>query len=127
MPAGGARSRREARRLRGGGPGPDGAVPRLGRVGRTLIERRLRDVSDRLKAVQREVAVANEQLAHLAEEADEARLRALVSETPLAEQEHHEAERHADAMRRHHDDLLAEVRQLELTQDELLDRLLATT
>ncbi len=102
-------------------------MPRLSRVGRTLIERRLRDVSDRLKAVQRDVAVAQEQLTHLAEEADEARLRALVSETPVAEQEHHEAERHADAMRRHHADLVAEVRQLELTQDELLDRLLATT
>ena len=79
--------------------------PRLRRVGRTLIERRLRDVSDRLKAVARDLAVADEQLAHLADEADEARLRALVSETPLAEQEHHEAERHADAMRRHRADL----------------------
>ena len=102
-------------------------MPRLSRVGRSLIERRLKDVSDRMKAVSRDLSVAAEQLAHLAEEADEARLRALVSETPLAEQEHHEAERHADAMRRHHADLLAEVAQLERTQDELLDRLLATT
>jgi uncharacterized protein involved in exopolysaccharide biosynthesis len=92
-----------------------------------LIERRLRDVSDRLKAVSRDVAVAAEQLAHLAEEADEARLRALVSETPIAEQEHREAERHAEAMRRHHDELVAQARQLELAQDELLDRLLAAT
>ena len=102
-------------------------MPRLRSVGRTLIERRLRDVSDRLKAVSRDLAVAEEQLTHLAEEADEARLRALVSETPVAEQEHHEAERHADAMRRHHADLLAELRQLETTQDDLLDRLVATT
>jgi hypothetical protein len=102
-------------------------MPRLADVGRTLIERRLKDVSDRMKAVTRDLAVAEEQLTHLAEEADEARLRALVSETPLAEQEHHEAERHADAMRRHHADLLAEVRQLELAQDDLLDRLVATT
>jgi hypothetical protein len=96
-------------------------------VGRTLIERRLKDVSDRMKAVSRDLAVAEEQLAHLAEDADEARLRALVSETPVAEQEHHEAERHADAMRRHTAALAAELRQLERTQDELLDRLLATT
>ena len=96
-------------------------------MGRTLIERRLKDVSDRMKAVTRDLAVADEQLAHLAEEADEARLRALVSETPLADQDYHEAERHADAMRRHHADLLAELRQLELTQDDLLDRLVATT
>lgn len=102
-------------------------MPRLRSVGRTLIERRLKDVSDRMKTVTRDLAVAEEQLAHLAEDADEARLRALVSETPVAEQEHHEAERHAEAMRRHHADLVAELRQLERTQDELLDRLLATT
>ena len=96
-------------------------MPRLAAVGRTLIERRLRDVSDRLKAVARDLAVAEEQLAHLADEADEARLRALVSETPIAQQEHREAERHADA------DLVAEVRELETAQDDLLDRLVATT
>lgn len=96
-------------------------------MGKTLIERRLRDVSERLKTVRAEVAVAEEQLAHFAEEADEARLRALVSETPLAEHDHHEAERHAEAMRRHRDTLAAEVKQLEQAQDALLDRLLAAT
>jgi hypothetical protein len=94
-------------------------------VGRSLIERRLRDVSDRRKTVAAQLAVAEEQLAHLAEEADEARLRALVSETPLAGQEHREAERHAEAMRRHRDDLAAEVQRLEASQDSLLDRLVA--
>jgi hypothetical protein len=52
-------------------------------------------------------------------------LRALVSETPLAGQEHREAERHAEAMRRHRDDLAAEVQRLEASQDSLLDRLVA--
>lgn len=94
-------------------------------MGRTLIERRLRDVSDRLKAATRDLAVAEEQLAHLAEEADDARLRALVSETPLAGQEHREAQGHAEAMRRHRDELKAEVVRLEASQDELLDRLVA--
>lgn len=99
-------------------------MPRLGRVGRTLIERRLRDVSDRLKAVQREVAVANEQLAHLAEEAEDTRLRSLVSETPLAEREYRDAQRHADAMERHRREVSTEIARLEQAQDELLDRLL---
>ena len=102
-------------------------MPRLPDVGRTLIERRLKDVSERRKALARDLAVAAEHLAHLDEEADEARLRALVSETPLAEQAHREAARHADAMRRHHDDLASQLRQLETAQDELLDRLVATT
>ncbi len=94
-------------------------------MGRTLIERRLRDLSGRLKAVQVELGVAEEQLEHLAEEADDARLRALVSETPLAEHEHYEAERQAEAMRRHRDSLVADVAKLEADQDALLDRLVA--
>ena len=97
----------------------------LGFVGRTLIERRLRDVSERMKRVSRELAVAEEQLDHFAEEADEARMRALVSETPLSEQDHREAQRHADAMRRHRDELAAEVHELESAQNDLLDRLVA--
>lgn len=94
-------------------------------VGRALIERRLRDLSERLKAVSRDLAVADEQLAHLADEAEDARLRALVSETPVAEREHREAQRHAEAMRRHREALAEEVRQLESNQDDLLDRLVA--
>ena len=101
-------------------------LPRLPGVVRALIERRLRDVSARLKVVGAELAVAEEQLAHLADDADEARLRALVSETPLAGQEHREAQGHAEAMRRHRDELQAEVRRLEISQDDLLDRLMAT-
>lgn len=94
-------------------------------MGRTLIERRLKDVSDRLRTVARDLAVAEDQLAHLVDEADEARLRALVSETPLAGKDHREAQRHAEAMRRHRDELAVEVRQLEAAQDGLLDRLVA--
>jgi uncharacterized coiled-coil DUF342 family protein len=94
-------------------------------VGRTLIERRLRDVSERLKALRVDLAVADEQLAHLADEADDARLRALVSETPGADQAQREAQRHADAMRRHRDGLVTEIRRLEASQDDLLDRLVA--
>ncbi|MEO6989442.1 MAG: hypothetical protein ABI239_12450 [Aquihabitans sp.] len=94
-------------------------------MGRTLIERRLRDVSDRIKAVRADLAVAEEQLVHLADEAEDSRMRALVSETPLAEHEYRETQRHADAMRRHRDDLLAEIQSLEVSQDDLLDRLMA--
>ena len=72
-----------------------------------------------------ELAVAEDQLAHLAEDADDARLRALVSETPLAEHDKREAERHAEAMRRHRDGLVVERDRLEASQDALLDRLLA--
>jgi hypothetical protein len=78
-----------------------------------------------MKQLRVDLAVAEEQLAHFADEADDARLRALVAETPLAAQVHREAEKHAAAMRRHREELLAEIRQLERTQDDLLDRLMA--
>ena len=48
-----------------------------------------------------------------------------MSETPVADREHREAERHADAMRRHRAEVEAEIAQLERDQDELLDRLVA--
>lgn len=92
---------------------------------RSLLERRLAEVGDRLKALREELGVVDEQLAAFVDTADDARLRALVSETPLAGREHTEARRHADAMARHRDELAAEVARLERSQDELLDRLVA--
>jgi hypothetical protein len=94
-------------------------------MSRSLIERRLSEVTERLKQLRVELSVADEQLAHLADEADEARLRALVSETPLSEREHKEAQKHADAMARHRAEVLATIEKLERDQDELLDRLVA--
>jgi chromosome segregation ATPase len=92
---------------------------------RSLVERRLSEVAERLRELRGELAVTDEQLRHLAEQADDARLRALVSETPLAGQEHREAQRHADAMSRHRADVQSTIARLEQTQDELLDRLSA--
>ena len=94
-------------------------------MSRSLLERRLTEVSGRLKQLRSDLAVADEQLSHLAETADEARLRALVSETPLADREHKEAQKHADAMARHRAEVIASIEKLELRQDELLDRLTA--
>lgn len=92
---------------------------------RSLLERRLSEVADRLRELRQELLVSDEQLAQLAEQADDARLRALVSETPIAEQEHREAQRHAEAMSRHRADVQAEIDRLERSQDDLLDRLSA--
>ena len=89
---------------------------------RPLVERRLRDVSQRLRRLREELEVTDEQLAQLADEADDARIRALVSETPAAEREHVEAAGHADAMRRHQAAVQDEIARLEQAQDELLDR-----
>lgn len=92
-------------------------------MARKLVERRLIEVSGRLKTLQEELRVVDEQLEHFAQEADDARIRALVSETPVAERELREARKHLDAMQRHRADVASEIAKLERTQDELLDRL----
>ena len=94
-------------------------------MSKRLLERRLADVAERLKQLRAELTVTAEQLNSLEDDAAEARLRALVSETPLAEREHHEAQRHADAMLRHRAEVQSSIEQLERRQDELLDRLVA--
>ncbi len=94
-------------------------------MSRPLIERRLREVSDHLRELRRDLTIAVEQLAHLSDTADDARLRSLVSETPLAEREHRDAQRHADAMARHRRELESAIERVERRQDELLDRLAA--
>jgi hypothetical protein len=92
---------------------------------RSLVERRLAEVSGRLRALREELRVIDEQLVHLGDDADDARLRALVSETPLADREHREARRHADAMARRRAEVVESISVLEIRSDELLDRLLA--
>jgi hypothetical protein len=91
----------------------------------SILQRRLVDVSDRLKRMRAELAVTEEQLVYLEEQADDARLRALVAETPLAEVEARDARRHTDALMRHRDSLRATVQELMREQDNLLDRISA--
>jgi hypothetical protein len=94
-------------------------------MSRSLIERRLTELGGRLRELRKELAILDEQLAHLAGAADDAHLRALVSETPLADHEHREAQRHADAMARQRDEVVSIIARLEADQDNLLDRLVA--
>ncbi|MGH9105390.1 MAG: hypothetical protein ACRDZX_06050 [Acidimicrobiales bacterium] len=89
-----------------------------------LVERRLTEISKRLRKARDELAVADEQLSALAEAADEARLRSLVSETPLAAHESQEAQRHAEAMAGARDSLAHQVKRLETELNGLLDKLL---
>ena len=87
------------------------------------MERRLRANSRRLQALREELGVTAEQMTQLGEEAEDARLRALVSETALSQREHHDAERHAAALSRHRAEVEAEIERLERDQDALLDEL----
>jgi hypothetical protein len=94
-------------------------------MSRVVLERKLDALVARRRDLREELAVVDEQLAALAEAAQDARLRALVSETPRADVEHRDASRSADAMARHRTVLLADPAALDRTEDELLDRLAA--
>jgi len=88
-----------------------------------LVERRLSSVASRLKSLRAELAIIDEQLSHLGENADDQAIRALASETPGASFEARDAQRHVDAMRQHRTHVVEEIASLERKQDELLDRM----
>ena len=92
-------------------------------MSQSRIERRLVDVNKRLQRAREELVVLDEQLVALSDSADEMRIRALVSDSMMAEREYREAERAAEAMRRSRDAAKALIAELERTQDELLDKL----
>lgn len=94
-------------------------------MSQSLLQRRLVDVSERLKRIRAELAVTEEQLGFLEEEAEDVRLRALVAETPLADVEARDARRHADAQAHHAEALRRTVSELVREQDSLLDRISA--
>jgi predicted metallo-beta-lactamase superfamily hydrolase len=94
-------------------------------MNRSILQRRLIDVSERLKRQRAELAVVEEQLAFFQELADDARMRALVAETPLGDVEAREAQRHLDAQASQRDVVLRSIAELVGEQDSLLDRMAA--
>ncbi|MEM7340008.1 MAG: hypothetical protein AAF467_15235 [Actinomycetota bacterium] len=92
-------------------------------MSRASIERKLTTVGDELRALRDELRVLDEQLQHFIDEADDARLRAMVSETPLAAHEHRDATKAVAAMRRDRESMTKRLAKLESKQDSLLDQL----
>ncbi|MFZ0058699.1 MAG: hypothetical protein WAL35_01470 [Acidimicrobiales bacterium] len=91
---------------------------------RQRTERRLFDVSARLDRARSELEVIEAQSDALAEQAEEAKVRAIVAETPLAVQAWSEAQRHADQMARTRDTARRAIAELERAQDQLIGELL---
>jgi len=72
-----------------------------------------------------EIAVLDEQIDALDAEAEDLRVRAVVSETPLAVKEHSEASRHAHLAHRARTSAFEQLRNLELQRDALLEKISA--
>ena len=92
-------------------------------MGQRLLHRKLAQTSSRLRELHEELRVVKDQMSQLVDETDELSLRALVSETPAAEFEYREAKKHADAITRHHAKVVAEIAELEVRINDLLDRM----
>jgi hypothetical protein len=92
-------------------------------VRQAALERRIRDLQRRVRAAREELAVLEEQIDTLAEEAEEARVRWLVAETPLAEKESADAHRHLELAQRAAAALRAEVDQCVADRDRYLQEL----
>jgi len=92
-------------------------------MGNWLLERRLSQTAARLKTLRSELAVIDEQMIHLGDDADDQEIRALVAETAGASFEARDARRHVHAHAKHRAKVVAEIAGLEARQDELLDRM----
>ncbi len=89
-------------------------------VGIRLVRRRLEDVQRRLSVARESLHVLEEQVAVWNDALDEARIRALVSETPLQAQEYDELSRHVAAARAELTRRRREVEDLVAERDDLL-------
>lgn len=81
-------------------------------------------MSNEIAEARTALRILDEQMAFVAEVDEDAHIRALVSETPLADREAREARDDLERMRRSRDEAAARVEALRAEQDRLLERLL---
>jgi chromosome segregation ATPase len=89
-------------------------------MGSRLLKRRLEDVQRQLAQARESLAVLEEQVAVWNDALDDARIRALVSETPLQSKEYDELSRHVMVANAEMQRRVNEVRELKTQRDELL-------
>ena len=87
------------------------------------IEASLSELGGLLVRAREDLRILDEQIAFQSEVVEDAKTRMLVSETPLADREHAEAQKHVDAMTRSRSAVTASIAELELAVDDLLGRL----
>ena len=78
----------------------------------------------RLKTLRSELAVVDEQLLYLGEDADDQAIRAMVAETASSSFEARSAQGNLANMTKHRAKVVEEIAELEERQDQLLDQLI---
>jgi|ERR1700677_1679386 chromosome segregation ATPase len=89
-------------------------------MGSRLVKRRLGDVQRQLAQARESLSVLEEQVAVWNDALDDARIRALVGETPLQSKEYDELSRHVMVANAEMQRRANEVRELKDQRDELL-------
>ena len=90
---------------------------------RKSLEKRLVEISRRIKKEKEDLLVAEEQLISLIDDADEARIRSLVSETAISDNDRRDSARQSENMEKYCQKIRTEIQRLEEIQDGLLDKL----
>ena len=104
------------------------AVPStMADVSKRSITRKLAKNATRLTSLRSELGTIEEQTRMLGDEAEDMALRAIVAENTGVSRDARRAQEHAEAHRKNRERVVAEIAQLEVQQDELLDRLNAAT
>lgn len=101
----------------------DDVVSTLAPMANWLITRQLTKVGARLASLRAELAVIDEQAMYLDDDAADAELRAIVSESDRDGYHARNEGGHAAAMQRHRAKVVEEIGRLERRQDDLLDRM----
>lgn len=86
-------------------------------------EKRLMEISRRIKQQKEDLLVAEEQLISLTSDADEARIRSLVSETAISDNDRRDSVRQSENMQKYCHKIRNEIQRLEEIQDALLDKM----
>ncbi|HVL90139.1 MAG TPA: hypothetical protein VM841_07895 [Actinomycetota bacterium] len=87
------------------------------------IGERLTALSDEIGRLRTEIAILEEQHAFVSEAAEDARIRALVSETPLADREYRTAREDAERTQASLSEAKERLERLRAEQDGLLERM----
>jgi hypothetical protein len=88
------------------------------------IQKNLEQIGERLNRAREDLRIIEEQILFQMDVVEEAKTRAVVSETPLADREHEDARRDYELMLKQRKEALAEIAELQGEQDRLLDKML---
>ncbi|MCA1830223.1 MAG: hypothetical protein LC663_01715 [Actinobacteria bacterium] len=88
------------------------------------VRHRLQEINQEIARLQTEIQILDEQIAFQQEVAEDARIRSLVSETPLADRDASEASGDLARLQRSRDDTQRQLVALRAETDKLLERML---